>query len=87
MNTNQIKNYINNLIENKMDINDKYISITFYEVRIKANLTEEETKVFLKLCKIYLRNKGFRVFLSGEQFCYNQKTVIVQSNELLVAIR
>ncbi len=42
-------NYINDKLKNSSDKN--YIRYTFYELRIKNNLTEEEIDRFLKINK------------------------------------
>ena len=57
-------NYINDKLKNSSDKN--YIRYTFYELRIKNNLTEEEIDRFLKINKDYFENKGYEVFYWGK---------------------
>lgn len=37
---------VNELIDNKLLQNEEYIRITFYEVRVKLDLTEEQKSIF-----------------------------------------
>ena len=77
------------LLENEEEIrkNEEEIRITFYELRVKENLTEIETKEFLQLCKNKLENMKYNVYFTGETFRYKQCNITVQPNELLVAIK
>lgn len=48
--------YIDKKLKESKDEN--YIRYTFYELRIKNNLTEEEIDRFLEINKDYFENKG-----------------------------
>lgn len=78
---------IDNYINKKINDNDNIIVFTFYELRVTANLTEDETIKFLQLTKIRLENLRYKVFLTGERFIFNDKNLIVKDNELLIAIK
>ena len=39
-----------------------YIRYTFYELRIKYNLSEKEVDEFLKLARTYYENNDYKVF-------------------------
>ena len=54
---NFIKNYVVNKIEESKDKN--YIRYTFYELRIKYNLSEKEVDEFLKLARTYYENNDY----------------------------
>ena len=43
--------YVGKYIEYKLLENEEEIRITFYELRVKENLSEEQTEEFLQLCK------------------------------------
>lgn len=79
--------FVNDYIEKKIAENDKYIRYTFYELRIKNNLSEEEVDQFLALNKTYLEKKGYNVFFTGTKFYYQNANRIVQPNELMIAIK
>ena len=83
MTTQFVTDYINNKIENNKD----FISISFYELRIKNNLSEEDTDEFLRLCMTYLENKGYEVYIGNSRYNYNNATQNVQPNELLIAFK
>lgn len=78
---------INNYINKKINDNENIIIFTFYELRVKLNLTEGETINFIQLTKTRLENLGYKTFLTGERFLFNDTTLAVKDNELLVAIK
>ena len=82
-----IKELCTRLLDNKMAKNESFIRFTFYELRIKNNLSEEETDEFLRLCMTYLENKNYEVYVGNTRYCYNNATQNVQPNELLVAFK
>lgn len=82
-----IKNLCTKLIESKMVENENFIRFTFYELRIKNNLSESETDEFLKLCMIYLENKGYEVYIGNARYSYKGANQNVQPNELLIAFK
>lgn len=79
--------FVEKLINNKINVNINKIIFTFYELRIKHNLTEEQTDEFLALCKTRLENLDYKVFFTGARFTYKEQQKVVQNNELLVAIK
>lgn len=79
--------FIDNNINNKINKNADFIKYTFYELRVKENLTEEEMYSFLSLAKTKLENIGYKVYRTGQKYFYDYKEKTVKSNELLVAIR
>ena len=83
MTTQFVTDYINNKIENNKD----FIKISFYELRIKNNLSEEDTDEFLRLCMTYLENKGYEVYIGNSRYNYNNASQNVQPNELLIAFK
>lgn len=79
--------YVGRYIEYKLLENEEEIRITFYELRVKENLTEMETEEFLQLCKNKLENMKYNVYFTGETFTYKQCNRMVQPNELLIAVK
>ena len=63
------------------------VVFSFYEIRIKLDLSEEETDEFLKLSRTRLENLGYQVYFTGAKFTYNNTNMVVQPNELMVAIK
>ena len=78
---------ITDYLDNKIAENSNEIVITFYEIRVKKNLSEEETDIFLANCKTRLENFGYQVFFTGARFTYNNCNRTVQDNELMIAIK
>lgn len=79
--------FIDNYINNKINENQNCIVCTFYDLRIKHNLTEEETDDFLRLSKNKLENLGYRVYFTGAKFVYKNASRTVQDNELMIAVK
>ena len=79
--------FITNYISNKMSENTDFIRITFYELRIKNNLSEEDTDEFLRFAMTYLENKGYDVYVGNARYTYKNANQLVQPNELLIAFK
>ena len=78
---------ITNFLDKKIDKNENEIIISFYEIRMEMNLSKQDTNTFLEYCKTRLENLGYKVFYTGDKFIQNEKIRIVQTNELMVAIK
>lgn len=57
------KQFVIDYIDKKIEENENYIRYTFYELRIKNNLSEEDLEIFLKINKDYFENKGYMYIL------------------------
>ena len=79
--------YVEEYLNYKMSQNKSEIIYTFYELRIKNNLSEEEIDEFLRLNKIRLENLGYKVYFTGAKFVFQNATRTVQSNEYMIAIK
>lgn len=79
--------FVENIINEKMIINENEIIFTFYELRVKHNLSEEEVNKFLELCKTRLENAHYEVYFTGAKFTYNNANRTVQDNEFMIAIK
>lgn len=78
---------VTNYIDKKVHLDRDEIIFTFYEIRVKLNLTEEDAKVFLSYCKTRLENLGYKVYTTGDKFTYKDAHRTVESNQLMIAIR
>lgn len=78
-------NYINNKLTQTSDIN--YIRYTFYELRVKNNLSEDDLDKFLEINKNYFENKGYNVYFTGARFTYKNANITVQPNEIMIAVK
>ena len=78
---------ITEFLDNKIEKNENILEITFFEVRVKMNLSEEQTQEFLKLCKTRLENLGNQVYFTGAKYTYGGRKKVVESNDLMIAIK
>ena len=79
--------FITDYIDNKIRKDENKVVFSFYEIRIKLDLSEEETDEFLKLSRTRLENLGYQVYFTGAKYTYNNSEMVVQANELMVAIK
>ena len=82
-----IKDLCSKLLDSKMAENENFIKFTFYELRVKHNLSKEDTDEFLRLCITYLENNGYEVYIGNVRYSYNNITQNVKPNELLIAFK
>lgn len=78
---------IESTLKIKMKNNPNYIRYSFYELRVKYNLSEEDTDRFLLLIRTKLENEGYNVYFTGAKFEYNNARMTVQDNEMMIAIK
>lgn len=79
--------YITEYIDRKIYKNDKLITVTFYELRIKEDLSKEDTFIFLKMSKQRLVNLGYKIYETGERYFFEGKEKLVRSNVLFIAVK
>ncbi len=79
--------FITNNINAKISQNQDILTFTFYELRVKYNLTESETKRFLELAQIRLENLGYSTYITGEKYMYAGIANTVKENEMMVAVK
>lgn len=83
MNLEFIEQYINN----KILENEEYVRITFYDLRVKNNLTIEEVESFIELARNKFENMGYKVYITDDKYEYKQAKMTVQLNEIMIAIK
>ena len=79
--------FITDYIDQKIRENENMVVFSFYEIRIKLDLSEEQTDEFLKLSRTRLENMRYKVYFTGAKFVYENTPKIVEDNELMVAIK
>ena len=87
MNDQMIINLIEKTLKEKLRIDSNYIKYTFYELRVKYDLSEYDTNRFLDLLKIKLQNENYKVYNTRDSFKYKNEIIVVKDNELLIAIK
>lgn len=84
---NRLISIIDELIEEKLAIDDNFLRFTFFEVRVKKGVKEEEEKEFAQFAGIKLTNMGYTVYFQDQEFIYKEAKRRVQINELIIAIK
>ena len=79
--------FVTEYIDKKINENENFIRYTFYELRVKNNLSEEEVDEFLRISRDYFENKGYKVYFTNARFNYQNANRMVQPNELMIAIK
>ena len=67
---NRLISIIDELIEEKLEVDENFLRITFFEVRVKNGVKEDEEKEFIQLAGIKLTNMGYTVYFQDQEFIY-----------------
>lgn len=87
MSNEEFFNYVEEYIADKITRNSKIVRYTYYELKIKLNLSEEGLDRFLKCSKIILEQLDYKVFFTGARFKFENADRIVETNEFLIGIK
>lgn len=79
--------FVENFINVKIVKNSDIVKISYFELKIKMNMDEEDIDRFLKCSKIILEDQNYNVYLTNEEFKYDGKINVVENNDFLVAIK
>ena len=79
--------FLNELIENKINQNKYFIQFTFYELIVKHDLPKDSSDSVTQLIKQKLINYGYKVYVTGEKYIYNSTESVVPTNILLIAVK
>ena len=79
--------FITEYLDRKIEENENYIIATFYDLKVHHNLSDDELEIFLQLMQTKLVNMGYLVYFTGARYKYKNENRIVESNEILVAIK
>lgn len=74
-------------INKKIAENEEFVRYTFFELKVKHNLSEGEIDEVLRLARNKFENLGYRVYFTGAKYNYQGENRIVESNEYLIAIK
>jgi hypothetical protein len=83
----ELKSFTINFINQKVEENENYIRYSYYELKVKNNLTEKEIDEVLRISRDYFENKGFRVYFTNAEFEYQNARRKVEINEYMIAIK
>lgn len=87
MKSEDLFDFVENYVNVKIAKNSEIIKYSYYELKIKMNMNEEEIDRFLKCSKIILEDQNYKVYLTGEEFEYKNTKLVVGDNEFLVAVK
>ena len=79
--------FIFDYIALKEQENSEFIRYSYYELKIKSNLSDEEIDRLLKVNKDYFENHNYKVYFTGARYEYRGAFQNVQANELMIAFR
>ena len=79
--------FVADYLDKKIKSDPYYIVCTYFDLRVRNNLSESEIFEFLNFSKNKLENMGYNVYFKGARYVYNNATKVVKDNELLVAIK
>lgn len=82
-----ITDLIDYTLEEKMRNDENIIKYTFFELKIKHDLNEEELNEFLRFTRNKLENQDYNVYFTGAKYMMAGNEYEVLQNELLVAIK
>ena len=78
--------FVENFVNVKITKNNDIVKFSYFEIKIKMNMDEEDIDRFLKCSKIILEEQGYQVYQLGEKYNFEGEQRKVEDNEFLVAI-
>ena len=67
--------------------NPEFIRYSYYELKVKSNLSDDEIHKFLKVNRDYFENHGYKVYFTNARYEYKGAFQNVQPNELMIAFK
>ena len=83
----ELKKFTIRLIESKEKENENYIRYSYYELKVKYNLSEKEIDEVLRISRNYFENKGYKVYFTNAEFEYRNVKRKVEINEYMIAFK
>lgn len=89
LNNKELKAFIIAFInkKEKESSNINYIEYSYYELKVKYGLTEEQIDEVLRVSRDYFENKNYNVYFTNAEFQYNGQKRKVETNDYMVAIK
>ena len=83
----ELKRFIISFINKKETENKDIIKYSYYELRVKAGLSENEINELLRISRDYFQNKNYNVYFTNAEYYYKGKKKTVETNDYLIAIK
>ena len=64
----ELKRFTISLIKSKEKENEDYIRYSYYELKVKDNLSEGEIDEVLRISRDYFENKGYKVYFTNAEY-------------------
>lgn len=74
---------VHKILNEKIAKDDKIVKVYIDDV----NLSIQDTCDFIEMAKKELKEKGYKIYCSGEKYLFKDKKFIVQNGEVIVAIK
>ena len=89
LNNKELKAFIIEFInkKEKESENKDYIEYSYYELKVKYGLTEEQIDEVLRVSRDYFENKNYNVYFTNAEFQYNGQKRKVETNDYMIAIK
>ena len=81
------KEFVCEYISNKIINEGNFIRITFYDIRVRNNLSADEVDEFLREAQDILEAKDYQVYFTNAKYTYKHEQRVVQDNEYIIAIK
>lgn len=81
------KKEVYNLLEEQYKKDKNKITISFYELKIKRNLNNQDLFDTLHSISEELVKNDYKVYRTDQKYLYNNKEYKVESNELMIGIK
>ncbi len=81
------KKDVYNLLEEQYKKDKNKITISFYELKIKRNLNNQDLFDALHSISEELVKNDYKVYRTDQKYLYNNKEYKVESNELMIGIK
>lgn len=87
MTNEELFEYVEEFIAEKIAKNPKIVRFTYFELKVKRNLTEKGLDRFLRCSKIILEELNYQVYFTGARFQFENANRVVETNEYLIGIK
>ena len=89
LNNKELKAFIIAFInkKEKESSNINYIEYSYYELKVKYGLTEEQIDEVLRVSRDYFENKNYDVYFTNAEFQYNGQKRKVETNDYMIAVK
>ena len=81
----ELKRFTISLIKSKEKENEDYIRYSYYELKVKDNLSEEDIDEVLRISRDYFENN--KVYFTNAEFEYQNAKRKVEINEYMIAFK